>query len=287
MSGHILVRQSAEPHVGELVINRPDRHNAITAAMAADFCEALTTLEQDDAVKVIVISGAGEDFTVGADPAELVARFGRAPGAPKPRPLNQRARFSAAEGWWGPAGLFARVLHCPKITIAAAKGRCLEAGLYFALYCDLTVAAESARFGNPVWRHIGVNGDISMLVAAVGLKRAKELIYCGTQWDAATALSHGLIDAVAETSGHEAAVAGLARVCAMIMRDAIAAEKRIVVASLARMQIDTGLAAAAVVAGWGTNIHFRDGEFNFLREAGKNGIDEALRAGLRHFEEPR
>ena len=129
-------------------------------------------------------------------PDEIVARFPHRP----PRAFvrrNQRARFEAANVWWGSAGLFSRLLHSSKITIAAAKGLCLETGLYLALYSDLTVASETAKFGVPAWRHVGVNGDISMLIAAVGLKRAKSLIYCGAEWDARTALAYGLIDGVA------------------------------------------------------------------------------------------
>lgn len=278
MSGRVTWRRSTDPNIGEIVIDHPEKRNAMTAAMAGEFRDALTALERDETVKVIVISATGADLSSGIDADEIVARF--PPPAEGVRPPNQRARFEAANVWWGSAGLFGRLLHSSKITIAAAKGLCLETGLYLALYSDLTLASETAKFGVPAWRHVGVNGDISMLIAAVGLKRAKSLIYCGAEWDARTALGYGLIDGVAPSSDHTAAVEGLAATCAMIMRDAIAAEKQVVLASLSRMQIDTGLAAAAVIGGWGTNIHFRDGEFNFLRHARQVGVDAAAQEGL-------
>jgi enoyl-CoA hydratase/carnithine racemase len=284
MSGRVTWHRTADRNIGEIVIDYPEKRNAVTAAMAVAFCDAITALERDESVKVIVISGAGPDLTSGTDAGESVSRFPAPAGEARPRPPNQRGRFQAANLWWGHGGLFSRILHCSKITVAAAKGLCLETGVYIALYSDLTVASDTAVFGIPPWRHIGVNGDISMLVAAVGLKRAKELIYCGGAWDARTALSYGLIDGVAKPSDHRATIDSLAGSCAMIMRDAIAAEKQVVFAALARMQIDTGLAAAAVISGWGTNIHFRAGEFNFLRQARQAGIGAALRAGRDHFE---
>lgn len=280
MTGRIRIARQAGGHVAGIVIDNPGRRNAIDTAMARAFIDALTELERDDDVKVIIISGAGGDLTVGADVAEIAARFPPPAEGKRAAPLSQRARFAAANLWWGPDGLFNRILLCPKITLVAAKGACLEAGLYLALYADLTIAADDAVFGNPAWRQLGVNGDVSMLIAAVGLKRAKELIYCGGEWDAATALAYGLVDRVVDAAGQDKAVAALAGTCAMIMRDAIAAEKQVVRAALARMQIGTGMAAAAVIAGWGTNIHFRAGEFNLLREARHSGIDEALSAFL-------
>lgn len=284
MSGRVTWRRTADRNIGEIVIDHPEKRNAVTAEMAVAFCDAITALERDESVKVIVISGTGADLTSGTDAGEIVARFPAPAAGARVRPVNQRARFQAANLWWGHGGLFSRILHCSKVTIAAAKGLCLETGVYLALFSDLTVASDTAVFGIPPWRHIGVNGDISMLVAAVGLKRAKELIYCGGEWDAHKALSYGLIDGVAKPSDHAAAIDGLATSCAMIMRDAITAEKQVVFASLARMQIDTGLAAAAVVGGWGTNVLFREGEFNFLRQARQAGVDAALLAGRDYFE---
>ncbi len=67
------------------------------------------------------------------------------------------------------------------------------------------------------------------------------------------------------------------------MRDGIAAEKHVVFASLAKMQISTGFATAAAVGAWASNVHFRPGEFNFLRETRDHGLDDALAAAERHF----
>jgi len=283
MTGKIIVHRRADRYIGEIVIDNPGKSNAITAAMVAEFCAALDAFERDNDVKVIVISGSGPDLTVGSDVDEIARRFEKKSGDGRERPVNQRVRFDAANLWWGPHGLYRRVLHCPKVTILAAKGLCFEAGLYLATYCDLTIAAETAVFANPHWQHLGVNGDISMLVAAVGLKRAKDLVYTGARWSARDAVSFGLIDGVTAAEQHDQAIETLANSCAMIMRDAVASEKQIIAAALARMQIDTGFGAAAVLGAWSTNIHFRDGEFNLLREMKQIGRTKALHKSDEHF----
>ena len=284
MSDPILCKRDVESHIGRIVIQRPEKANAFSMEMVEAFRAALSELEGDDAIKVIVISAAGENLTRGSDPAEVEQIYRTAPGDSIRKVPSQRARLLALDGlWWGPNGLYGRLLHCPKITVLAAKGLCHEVGLYLALYCDLVFASESARFANPRWRHVGVDGDISMLVAAVGLKRAKELMYCGCEWSAREALAYGLIDEVVSEASLEETVDTTAALCTQVMRDGIVTEKHVVFASLAKMQISTGLATAAVVGGWASNLHFRPGEFNFLREVKHSGLDAALRASDDYF----
>lgn len=284
MSAHIRLERDDEGHIGRIVIDRPEAANAFSMNMVEAFRHALVGLGRDDAIKVIVIAGAGEHLTRGSDPAEVEQVYKRAPGGSVKKIPSQRARLLANDHlWWGPDGLYGRLLHCPKITILAAKGLCHEVGLYLALYCDLVFASDSARFANPRWRHVGVDGDISMLVAAVGLKRAKELMYCGWEWSAPQALAYGLIDEVVSEAALDEKIATTAALCTQVMRDGIVTEKHVVFASLAKMQINTGLATAAVIGGWASNVHFRPGEFNFLKEARDGGLGAALRASDDYF----
>ena len=286
MSSHILCERNAESHIGRIVIRRPEQTNAFSMAMVGAFRAALSELESDDAIKVIIISAAGANLTRGFDPAEVEKIYTTAPGGASRKVPSQRARLLALDGlWWGPNGLYGRLLHCPKITILAAKGLCHEVGLYLALYCDLVFAAESARFANPRWRHVGVDGDISMLIAAVGLKRAKELMYLGSEWPARDALAYGLIDDVVSEADLDDTVQKTATFCTQVMRDGIVAEKHVVFASLAKMQINTGFATATAIGGWASNLHFRSGEFNFLREVKHSGLDAALKASDKYFNE--
>ena len=280
----IRCERDAATHIARIVIDRPGANNAMTIEMVASIRELLHTLAQDDAIKVIVLTSEGEHLTSGFDPAQVEQIYKQAPGGSVKKVPSQRARLLALDAlWWGPDGLYSRILHCPKVTVLEAKGMCLEIGLYLALCCDLVLAADTARFGNTRWRHVGVDGDISMLVAAVGLKRAKELMFFGQKWTAKEAQAYGLVDEVMPAEELPLAVAKLATLCTQVMRDGIAAEKHVVFASLAKMQIGTGFATAATVGAWASNLHFRPGEFNFLREVRNNGLDAALGAAERHF----
>lgn len=284
MTGFIGRVIDSEAHIGRIVIRRPETCNAFTLEMVAEFRDALTAMARDDAVKVIVIAAEGADLTRGLDPADVERMYQAAPGGSERKVPSQRARLLAQDAlWWGPDGLYGRLLHCPKITILAARGLCHEVGLYLALYCDLVFADDSARFANPRWRHVGVDGDISMLVAAVGLKRAKELMYFGFEWPARDARAYGLIDEVVAPSELDAAVDRIATLCTQVMRDGIVTEKHVVFASLAKMQINTGFATATAVGAWASNVHFRPGEFNFLREARNAGLEAALKASDEYF----
>ena len=286
MSDAVLCERDTVAHIGRITLNRPAKSNALSLDMIAAFCESLASLESDDDIKVIVISGNGGNLCAGQDASELETMYRRAAGKETARVPSQRARLAAHdELWWGPSGLFGRLLHCRKITVVAARGACLGPGLHLCLCGDLVVASDDASFACPRWRHVGVDGDISVLAAAVGLKRARELMFCSEPWTAQQAHAYGLVDEVAAGDRFDSAVENLAASCAMIMRDGIATEKQVVFASLAKMQINTGQAMASVVAGWASNIHHRKGEFNFLREAREHGIAGAMRRSRDHFDE--
>ena len=98
-------------------------------------------------------------------------------------------------------------------------------------------------------------------------------------------MAYGLIDGVVSEAELENTVQKTAAFCTQIMRDGIVTEKHVVFASLAKMHINTGFATATAVGAWASNVHFRAGEFNFLREVKHSGLDAALKAGERYFNE--
>ena len=121
MSQYIHCEHNVAPHVGRILIRRADQANAFTLAMVDDFRAALNELEEDDAIKVIMISAEGENLTRGFDPADIEKIYTSAPGGGNRKVPSQRARLLALDSlWWGPKGLYGRLLHCPKITILAA-----------------------------------------------------------------------------------------------------------------------------------------------------------------------
>jgi enoyl-CoA hydratase len=276
--GTVRVAETDVPHVARIVIDRAERGNAFTVAMCGELYSALSGLEADDDVKVIVIDPAGPDLSVGLDPVEAGSYHENVPGM-LPEPIvSLRARLRAAgEVFWGRQGLYDKLLNCSKVTVLAAPGRCLDIGLYLVLYCDIAIAEQGSEFGSPRWQHVGVDGDVSMLLATVDRKRANELMFAGARWSSVQALSAGLVTGVVPDGKSSEAALDVARTVSTIMRDGIAAEKFLTLASTEKMGIGAGFATATYMSAMSSTIHFRPGEFNFLRARRALGVEEAVR----------
>jgi 2-(1,2-epoxy-1,2-dihydrophenyl)acetyl-CoA isomerase len=183
MSDVEVVREGA---VATVVLNRPDRLNALTGESFDLLRTELEVLAEDDAVRAVVLTGAGRGFCAGGDLATLAA-----PSAPRDRDalLQDMTRLTT----------IAPLLHgMPKVTIAAINGPCAGAGLSLACACDLRWAAESAVF-KTAFLAAGVPGDYGgtwTLPRAVGSAMARQLYLTDERIDAATALRIGLVGAV-------------------------------------------------------------------------------------------
>ncbi len=148
------------------MLNRPERRNALNAAMWAAIPPLMKSLDEHGDVRVIVIAGAGADaFAAGADISEFGATRGDAAAAQSYEALNGDA--------------FASIRQAEKPVIAMIRGFCIGGGLALALACDLRIADSSAVFALPPAR-LGLAyplDGLSDLVAAVGAAAAKDMIF--------------------------------------------------------------------------------------------------------------
>ena len=164
-----------------LVLNRPDKLNALDQAMVDALHAALEYYARDPGVRAVVLSGAGERaFAAGADIGQL----------------RERRAEDALKGI--NAELFDRLARFPAPTIAAVRGFALGGGCELALACDLRVAGTSARFGQPE-TGLGIlaaAGATWRLPALVGLGRARELLFTGRLVESEEALRIGLVNQV-------------------------------------------------------------------------------------------
>ena len=167
--------------VATLTLNRPEVRNAINLAMVEEIHDALSELGRREDVLALVITGAGgKAFAAGADIAELLER------------THEDALRSIN------TALFKRVEDFPRPTIAAIRGFALGGGCELALACDIRVAGEGAKFGQPEVS-LGIMpaaGGTYRLPRLVGLGRAKELIFTGAIIDAREAERIGLVNRV-------------------------------------------------------------------------------------------
>lgn len=184
----------ADGAIGRIVFNNPERHNAITTDMFAALAAVVDAYEQDPAIRVVVISGAGDRaFASGADIANLEASRGpsRTPSSADPHTSR------------GPAALG----RLTKPLVAAVDGYCLGGGLLVALHADLLVATDRAQFGIPAAR-LGVGYPIEgveQLVGRVGDANAALILMTGNRFSAEDARRMGLAHSVvpADQLDHE------------------------------------------------------------------------------------
>lgn len=176
------LRLEMEGPVAILTIAREEKRNALNAAVRRELIQAVDALSQDDAVRVVVLTGAGEKaFVAGADISEFAERT----------PLEQRAAMSGRR-------VFEAVAECPKPVIAMVNGFALGGGCELALACDIRVAADSARLGQPEV-NLGIipgGGGTQRLPRIVGMGQAMRLVLSGDLVDAEEALRIGLVDLV-------------------------------------------------------------------------------------------
>jgi trans-feruloyl-CoA hydratase/vanillin synthase len=118
-----------------IILNRPDKRNAMSPQLHMDMCDALDWAEVDDETKVVVITGAGGNFSAGQD---LKLYFRETEGDPKAR---ARARRDAHRWRWDRLAAF------PKATIAMVPGYCFGGGFTPVIACDFAIAADDAKFG--------------------------------------------------------------------------------------------------------------------------------------------
>jgi enoyl-CoA hydratase len=175
-----------------LTLNRPQKLNAISAEMVLALRDGLARAAGDDDVKIVVVTGAGRAFSAGYDISEEV-----------------EAKIEGADRWHGvlddDVAVTMELWGLPKPTIAAVRGWCLAGGCELAMACDLIVAADDARFGEPEIRY--GSGPVALLMPFVlGQKKTNELLFTGETIDAAEAAQAGLVNRVVSGDELEGAV---------------------------------------------------------------------------------
>jgi len=178
--GYENILTAVEGPVGTITLHRPKALNALNAALMAETLDALTRFDRDEAVRCIILTGNERAFAAGADIKEMA-------GASAVEMLT-RDNLSA----------FDAVRKVSKPIIAAVSGYALGGGCELAMACDMIVASETARFGQPEI-NLGVMpgaGGTQRLTRAIGKARAMEMVLTGEPMGAPEALARGLVNRV-------------------------------------------------------------------------------------------
>lgn len=261
-----LVLRRAEGKVGIVTLNRPDKLNALSMEMRLEMERVLKEADDDPETSVIVLNAAGRSFCVGFD-------IGGSGGDPSKSPwrhdsLKYHQRLSIS----------LRTLMTPwtlrKPVIASVQGHALGGGCELSLFCDVTIAADNALFGEPevLFSHIG---PAFIMPLVIGHKRARELIYLGDKIDAATALTLGLANRVVPAADLEEETMKFARRMALISPEALTTAKlaisRGAEAQGLRAALNAGLDVCAPLYAATTEV---GGEFEERRA--RDGLKAAL-----------
>jgi len=213
-------------HVATVTINRPDKLNALNADVRSEFVAAFEALGANDEVRVVIVTGAGEkSFVAGADIGEFEGRS----------PVDQ---FRVMKSF----GIVDVVDAFPKPVIAAINGFCLGGGCELAMGCDIRIASEKAKLGQPEV-NLGIlpgAGGSQRLPRLVGLGTAYKMLFSGEMVRANEALRIGLVDEVVpadqltdRTRALAATIATKSPVALQLIKEAVRAA--------VRMPLDEGL----------------------------------------------
>jgi len=219
------IRVDVSESIATLTIDRPSVRNALDRETVTECRDALTTLSGDQGVGALIITGSGESaFVSGADINDIRAR-GREEGLAA---IN--------------SSLFAEIERFPRPTIAAVNGFALGGGCELALACDLRIASESAKFGQP---ELGLGiipgaGATQRLPRIVGLGWAKHLVLTGDVIDARQALEIGLVTAITPPGQLQIRARELAK--RVLKQGPLAARlAKLALNASARVDLDSGL----------------------------------------------
>jgi enoyl-CoA hydratase/carnithine racemase len=176
VSDPLVLRTGPENGVAKLTLNRAEKKNALSIALRDELSDALDALAGDEAVKTVVITGAGDVFSSGFD-------------------LREFQQPELADQLWASSDRFhATVLHFPLPLVSAVNGPAIAGGFDLAVMCDLRVAADTARFAHPEIEF----GDVvyGPLHDLVGGAVARDLCFTGRAVEAREANALGLVSSV-------------------------------------------------------------------------------------------
>lgn len=232
-----LIRINVHQHAGTIILNRPEKRNALSRAMLAELNQALGDLHLERRVRAVVLTGAGPAFCAGMDLQEMLAA-GSDP--------------SAQQQWRDDAALYHELLETmwrfPKPLIAAVNGPALAGGAGLVLACDMTLAAEEARFGLPEPLRGIVAGMVAPLLAfRLGGGQAARLLMSAQTIDAAEAHRIGVFHELASPDHLWPRAIELAEQCSRCAPEALQLTKRMLNEIVAE-HLPTSLSAGAAVS---------------------------------------
>src|SRR6266481_1517382 len=204
------IRYEVDGAVASITLARPDAANAQNSQLIYALDAAFDRAEADRGVRVVVLAAEGKHFSAGHDLKELLAgeeHWAAMRDTPEGKLHHEQVMYFDK---------LVKIRDLRKPTIAAVQGTCSAAGLMLACMCDLIVAADDAKFSNPVLRMTGAGVELLIEPWELGMRKAKEFLLTGDTIDAAEAWRLGLVNKVVPRAELEARTRELAGKVALV-----------------------------------------------------------------------
>lgn len=276
---NLVLYEKVGTHIAVITLNRPDRLNAFLAPDSfLELGRKVERAENDDDIKVIVLTGAGSAFAAGVDLRRTpVEDAGLRPGQRLPQ--SRRMRMAS----YGAPNL----LMCDKTVIAAVNGTCIAAGMHFALECDMIIASSEARFGEPESRigFAGFSPAWPLLALKLGPNRARAMLLTGRLFTAEQLEQWGVVESVVPPEQLMDEALRYARAVAWHSTDNLMIGRRSVQLFYELLGLGAYDTFTSIAHPLFTNVVWRDDEFNFMRERNQRGMRGTLRELQRQWSE--
>lgn len=268
-----ILYEVVEDHICRITLNRPTKRNAIVSpTMNEMLAGMLERAQDDDRVKVVVLSGNGPDFCAGEDTRKVpVETYGLRKGNKPGQSLRMRGYRKTMESLqkglvWG-----------DKVVIAACQGAIMGQGFAYAMASDLLILADDARLARRQSRigFAAFESQMPLTIMKLGPNRAMEILLTGRTVTAAEMKDWGVANSVVPAAELDAEAMRFARAISLLATDGLMLGKR----SLQQYYHQAGVGAfqnfATVAHPLFTNLVWRDNEYNFLRERNEKGNKQA------------
>jgi enoyl-CoA hydratase len=259
--GHVYTE--VEPPVARLVLNRPDKLNAVNLEFLSNFQAAMDHLEADDDITVIVVRGEGRAFSSGGDLEEAMEQFTKEGGALDPHEEIQRIE-QHVETW-------RRLWDSPKVTIARVHGYCLAGGISIAMNCDMVVAAEDATFGVP--ETVGFPPSVGFWPFTIGPHKTKQLLLTGATVSGAEAAEMGMINAAVSEDALDDEVMALVESVVTADAEILYYAKRLANQTFEEMGVDSMFRYGLI---YNMFAHLSQAREQFSEAAAEKGVSDAI-----------
>lgn len=274
----VLLDKDHESHIARLTLNDPERKNCYDPAMRRAMGAALEDVAQDDAIKVLLLRGAGSVFCTGADMRNAYSWYETKGDDRRP---SQRRKLSVDRESFS---FYHDYIGYPKATVAQVEGYALGGGFELALASDIAVAGHDTKVGMPAARFLGpVIGNIHLFFHRLGPVLAKRLLLTGEILPVSELPKPDVFTEVVAPDRVADRAEELAALIAKMPADGIAIAKE-AYRLVEQLQAYQGEETASVLFhAFATNLRFEKDEFNFVKERSQKSTTEAFRSRDSHF----